>query len=66
MLGPLKPPTIESVLNDPSASDWLKGAIRDLLERDPVDAANDSFWLGAIMQDRTKEVLKEATGNNSR
>ena len=66
MLGPLEAPTIKSVLNDPSASDWLKSAIRELLERDPVDAAHDTFWLGAIMQERAKAALKEATSKTLR
>ena len=63
MLGPLDAPSIDIVLNDPAASDWLKSAIRELLLRDPVDAAHDTFWLGAIMNERAKTALKEASSN---
>ena len=61
MLGPLEPPSIDFVLNDPAGSDWLKSAIRELLLRDPVDAAHDTFWLSAMMDARAKAALKEAS-----
>lgn len=64
MLGPLEPPTIDFVLNDPAASDWLKSAISELLLRDPVDAAHDTFWLGAMMQERATAALNEASSTN--
>jgi hypothetical protein len=31
-------PTLDEVLSDPSASSWLKHALRSALDRDPVDA----------------------------
>ncbi len=38
-------PTIEEVLRDPSASFWLKAALRSALARDPVDAAMiQKYW----------------------
>ena len=36
----------EEILEDPSASDWLKGALRSAIERDPVDALNDALVIG--------------------
>lgn len=42
----------EEVLSDPSASYWLKAAVRACLDRDPVDAANDAAVLAELMQAR--------------
>jgi hypothetical protein len=39
----------KAVLADFSASDWLKGAVRSSLERDPVDALNDTEALLEIL-----------------
>lgn len=41
--------TIEEVLSDPCASDWLKDALRSALERDVVDAANDAEVLSDLL-----------------
>lgn len=61
MLGPLETPSINFVLSDPAASDWLKAAIGELLLRDPVDAAHDTFWLNTMMQERAKTTLNQVS-----
>ena len=47
----------EEILGDPSASDWLKGALRGALERDPVDGLNDALLLAATLEERLRAVL---------
>ena len=54
---PAADPTIEEVMADQSASEWLKTALRAALERDPVDALNDSLALAGILEDRLRSVL---------
>jgi hypothetical protein len=51
---------IERVLRCPAASNWLKGAVRDLLKRDPVDAANDVDYLAELMTERADVALMRA------
>ena len=48
----------EEILDDPSASDWLKGALRSALERDPVDALNDALVLAGTLEERLRTVLE--------
>ena len=50
-------PTIAHVLSDPSASFWLKNALRTALTRDPVDAANDAEVLFRLLDDWSREIL---------
>lgn len=45
---------IGKVLADPSASYWLKCALRSLVLRDPVDAASDLEVLRACIDDRAR------------
>jgi hypothetical protein len=52
-------PTIEEVLRDPSASSWLKAALRSALGRDPVDAANDAEALARLLDHRCRSMLHE-------
>ena len=47
----------EEILQDPSASDWLKGALRTAIERDPVDALNDALVLAGALEARLRVVL---------
>ena len=47
----------EEILDDPAASDWLKGALRTALERDPVDALNDALVLAGVLEARLRVVL---------
>jgi len=49
-------PTIEEILTDPSASNWLREALRNALDRDPVDAANDAEVLAAVLAARAGEA----------
>ena len=50
-------PSVEGVMSDESASDWLKAALRTALERDPVDALNDALALAAALEGRLRSVL---------
>lgn len=52
-----KLPLIEEVLNDPAASNWLKNALMAALQRDAVDAANDSALLAALLDRRADAIL---------
>jgi hypothetical protein len=52
-------PTIEEVLRDPSASFWLKAALRSALARNPVDAANDAEVLALLLDRRCRSMLRE-------
>jgi len=45
-------PSIEEVLSDFAASDWLKKALRSALDRDVVDAANDAEVLAQLLNAR--------------
>ncbi len=51
---------IEEVKADPACSFWLRKALDQALERDPVDAANDAEALSMILQTRAAAVLHEA------
>ena len=44
------------VANDPSASHWLRRAVRDALARDPVDAWKDADLLARLLKDRVHVV----------
>jgi len=50
-------PSIEEVLRDPSASFWLKAALRSALSRDPVDAANDAEVLARVLEHRCRDTM---------
>jgi hypothetical protein len=51
---------LQGICADPSTSYWLKDALQSLLQRDPVDAVNDSRLLADIMQARYDEVLQQS------
>jgi len=57
MNAPAADPTVEEVMADQSASDWLKNALRAALERDPVDALSDSLALAGILEERLRNVM---------
>jgi len=57
MSTPIADRTAEHVLSDPAASHWLKTALRDSLERDPVDALNDALALAGVLEDRLRQVM---------
>jgi hypothetical protein len=46
------------VTEDPAASDWLKKALIDAINRDPVDAAHDAEVLYRILNLRAAAVQK--------
>jgi hypothetical protein len=48
---------VSDILQDPSASDWLKGALRTALERDPVDALNDALALAGALEEKLRIAL---------
>jgi len=50
-------PSVERIMSDESASDWLRAALRTALERDPVDALNDALALAAVLEGRLRSVL---------
>lgn len=53
-------PDVDAILASPSASFWLKDALRSALQRDPVDAANDAELLASILASRSAAVLRRA------
>ena len=50
-------PEIDQVLRDPTASFWLKDALRSALARDPVDAANDAEVLARLLDRHCRSIL---------
>lgn len=50
--------SIQTILNDPAASDWLKTALRAALARDPVDAINDAETLCETLKQRLDDILQ--------
>lgn len=48
---------IARVLASPASSDWLKYALRTALERDAVDALNDTETLARLLRDRLAAAL---------
>ena len=49
--------TAEAVLNDEATSYWLKSALQSSLERDPVDALNDTLVLAGILETQLRVTL---------
>lgn len=49
-------PGVEAILASPSASSWLKDALKAALQRDPVDAANDAELLAELLARRCSEL----------
>lgn len=50
---------IHEVLNDPCASRFLKTALKENLQRDPVDAAADMEWLYRLFAQRCAEIFQQ-------
>lgn len=59
----LEPKTITQVLNDQCASYWLKSAIRQLLDRDPIDSLTDAETLYNLMVSHIGQVFRQKAGN---
>jgi hypothetical protein len=53
----MRDPRIERVLNDMSASWWLKNALLAAEKRDPVDAANDAAYLAELLGDVADDIV---------
>ena len=53
-------PMEQVILNDPSASRWLKAQIRNLDLRDPVDALNDIEVLTQVLALKIKNASNHA------
>lgn len=51
-------PTCKAILDDFSASYWIKNALRSALERDPVDAANDAEILAVALREHCDAIFK--------
>ncbi len=51
---------VEQVVGDPAASFWLKNALCEALNRDPVDAANEAEVLARILDQRCRKLLRAA------
>ncbi len=49
-----------AVMTDPSVRTWVKGAVKDLEARDPIDAADDADLLAKLMALRSTEVLNRS------
>lgn len=52
--------TPNEILQDPTASYWLKDALRQSLGRDPVDAVNDAEWLAEYLRSRLHSLMGAA------
>lgn len=52
-----QPPTLEAILAEPSASHWLKDALRSAQSGDPVDAARDAELLTLVLAGRAEASL---------
>jgi predicted lipid carrier protein YhbT len=47
------------VTEDPAASGWLKNALIEAINRDPVDAAGDAAILSRILQQRAAAIRSD-------
>lgn len=48
---------IDEILASPSASFWLKDALRKVRDRDPVDAVADAEVLAEVLRERLDSIL---------
>ncbi len=55
--------SIDDILTDPEASEWLKSALLSALKRDPVDAANDAGILAQVLEERADRILRAWPGD---
>ena len=49
---------IKKLLADPTRSNWFKKALKEALERDPVDAAKDARELANLLELRVDAILE--------
>ena len=57
MSAPVADPSVNDVLSDPTASNWLKAALKESLERDPADALNDALALAGVLEERLRRLF---------
>ena len=57
------PSCFRPILDDPSASHWLKEALQKALERDPVDALTDAIALSMVLRKRLRAIESLATAH---
>ena len=50
--------TVQDIMTDPTASNWLKRALGEALLLDPVDAANEAEILALVLSERADSLLK--------
>jgi hypothetical protein len=50
--------SIQTILDDPAASEWLKTALRAALARDPVDVVNDAEVLCETLKQRLDDLFQ--------
>lgn len=48
-----------AVMTDRSVRTWVKGAVKDLEARDPIDAADDANLVAKLMALRSTEALNQ-------
>ena len=51
--------TVNTILSDHAASNWLKDALQSAMARDPIDAANDAQALAAVLDNRARGLFTE-------
>lgn len=51
---------MQALIDDPCVSNWLKTAVKSLVERDPVDAIKDAELLHHLMNLRLNEAFSNA------
>lgn len=55
-----RPVGIDDVMSDPSASFWVKTALRTSLQRDALDAARDARLLADLLERRAQGLLSRS------
>ena len=53
---------VRDIVTDPATSEWLRLALTDAMNRDPVDAANDAETLSSVLTMRAEVMLRKGAG----
>ena len=53
---------VQDIVADPATSEWLRLALTDSMNRDPVDAANDAETLASVLTMRAEVMLRKGAG----
>jgi hypothetical protein len=51
-------PSVETVIEDPASSYWLKASVQTAIQRDPVEALNDALLLAALLDQRLRDAMQ--------